>query len=101
MNCNAKITINQTGTSIIITELSPSPSLCRNCSLVTVCPPLPTREVFAFTGLSLGMLPVTDITDDVVTLLKRDGKEIKFHISSGLQIDPSKPRYANHIKGGE
>jgi len=47
------------------------------------------------------MLPVTDITDDVVTLLKRDGKEIKFHISSGLQIDPSKPRYANHIKGGE
>lgn len=56
-----------------------------------------TIEVFMFTGLLIGKLPVTEETSETIKVMTKQNRTLDFNKATGLQINATNPKYGNKI----
>lgn len=58
-------------------------------------------QLHGFTGIKLAMLPVSKVSKEEITLIKKNGDEMVFNIKTGKQTNAGNPKYANSITADE
>lgn len=119
--CKGKIeyTIDKENTLVALKFLNPTPSeeICADCPYVILCsqlslpktaqkPPqlsVGTIQVYAFTGMSLGELPIIKETKNHIEVQTKKGDILKFDKVTGKQLNAKNPRFGNTLtpKGGD